>query len=549
MKRIIASVIVANLAFAAASAEDKSMQPIEGDPIVTTSGRIAGTELDSGVRAYLGVPFAKPPTGDLRWAPPQPESWTGIFNADRIGPECIQVLRPHNINHYFGEQASGEDCLSLNIWTPADAEAGEGLPVIVFIYGGGFTLGSSGLANYDGEAMAERGAVYVNFNYRVGALGFMAHPELTAEQGGTSGNYGIMDQTAALQWIRDNIAQFGGDPDKVLIMGQSAGARSVAAQIFAPAARGLFRAGVMSSGCSYRSTMATLGEAEQIGLRFQEALGVGDLDSMRDVPADRILAAQSENQLGMAVNGVRINGPIVDGVVLPAQFGDLLDSGDYAKVPIIASYNSDDLAFGFQPLLAANTVAEYEAAAVTLYGDDAPEFLARYSPADDSEVRRVARRAASDAGLAANARACAQDEAANGGQAWISEYTRKHPYVPGVTFADQDPVTVGAYHTADIPYWFGTQDKYNMLRPTRNWTEWDRQLSGQMMDALISMAETGSPSTAAMPWQPWSPANDGFLELGDTVRKVDYDLEGQAWLAAHPPAAVPMAPRPNLPRD
>ncbi len=549
MKKLLAVLLMATAMVPPLKAEIRAMQPIAGDPVATASGRVAGTRLDSGVKAYLGIPFAAPPVGDLRWAPPQPASWSGVFNADRFGPECIQVLRPHDINHYFGEQPSGEDCLSLNIWTPANARPQDGLPVIVFIYGGGFTIGASGMANYSGEQMAQRGAVFVNFNYRVGALGFLAHPDLTAEQGGTSGNYGTMDQTAALQWLHDNIASFGGDPDKVVIMGQSAGARSVATQMFAPAARGLFRAGVMSSGCNLRSPATTLGQAEQVGVQFQQAVGAADLAAMRNVPADRILAAQAENQLGLSVAGVRLSGPIIDGQILPAQFSDLLQSGDFAHVPVIASYNSDDIAFDFQPLLSATTVAGYRSAAQAMFGDAAAEFLARYAPASEDAVRTTARRAASDAGFAANARDCAMDLAQHGVPTWIDEYTRKHPYVPGVTFADQDPVTVGAYHTADIPYWFGTQDAYNWQRPTREWTAWDRTLSGQMMDALIALANSGSPDTNAMPWQPWSPANDTYLRLGDAVTTLRFDTADMTWLAANRPAAAPPRTGPSLPRD
>jgi para-nitrobenzyl esterase len=549
MNKMLAMLLLGAAMVSPLQAEVNSMQPIAGDPIATSSGRVAGTRLNSGVRAYLGIPYASPPVGDLRWAPPQPTSWSGVFNADRFGPECIQVLRPHNINHYFGEQPSGEDCLSLNIWAPADAAAGEGRPVIVFIYGGGFTIGSSGMANYSGEPMANRGAVFVSLNYRVGALGFLAHPELTAQQDGTSGNYGTMDQTAALQWVHDNIARFGGDPDKVVIMGQSAGARSVATQMFAPAARGLFRAAVMSSGCNLRGTGATLAQAEQIGLQFQQAIGAADIAAMRNVPADRILAAQAENQLGLSVAGVRLSGPIIDGKVLPDQFGALVQSGNFAHVPVIASYNSDDIAGDFQPLLAATTVAQFNAAASQMFGNNAAAFLARYSPASDAEVRAVARRAASDGSFAGNARDCAADLAAQGVPTWIDEYSRKHPYVPGVTFADQDPVTVGAYHTADLPYWFGTQDAYNWQRPTRNWTQWDRTLSAQMMDALIALANTGSPDTQAMPWRPWSSANDSYLLLGDTVSTVRFNAGNLAWLAGHRPAAAPRPTGPTTPRD
>lgn len=549
MKGIVfaSSMIAIALGAGALNAADKSMQPIASDPVETSSGRVAGTALASGVKAYLGVPFAAPPTGDLRWAPPKPSHWTGIFNADRKGPACIQVLRPHDINHYFGEEATGEDCLTLNLWT--NAKAGEKRPVVVFIYGGGFTIGSSGMANYDGEAMAKAGAVFVNFNYRVGALGFLAHPELTKEQGGASGNYGLMDQTLALKWVRDNIAKFGGDPDKVVIMGQSAGAGSVAAQVLAPAARGLFRAAVMSSGCNLRGAKPTLADAEKIGLAFQDKMGAKSLAEMRAMAADRILATQSESQLGLSVSGVRINGPIVDGRVLPQQAAEAVASGNYAKVPMIASFNEDDMAFGFDAITGAKTVADYQAGAQKLFGADAPAFLKLYPAKTDADVRSAARRAAQDANLASSARGCAVDTAAQGVNVFIDEYARRHPYIPGVKLADQDTATVGAYHTADIPYWFGTQDAYNSIRPTRQWTEWDRTLSKQMMEALLALANTGSPETAAMPWKPWSAKNDTLLWLGDKVEVTKLNVAGQTWLAAHKPAAAAQPPRLSRPRD
>lgn len=542
-----ASMIAIASGAAALQAADRSMQPIASDPVETSSGRVAGTALASGVKAYLGVPFAAPPTGDLRWAPPKPSHWTGIFNADRKGPACIQVLRPHDINHYFGEEATGEDCLTLNLWT--NAKAGEKRPVVVFIYGGGFTIGSSGMANYDGEAMAKAGAVFVNFNYRVGALGFLAHPELTKEQGGASGNYGLMDQTLALQWVRDNIAKFGGDPDKVVIMGQSAGAGSVAAQVLAPAARGLFRAAVMSSGCNLRGAKPTLADAEKIGLAFQEKLGAKSLSDMRAMAADRILATQSESQLGLSVSGVRINGPIVDGRVLPQQAADAVAGGNFAHVPMVASFNEDDMAFGFDAITGAKTVAEYQAGAQKLFGADAPAFLKLYPVKTDADVRSAARRAAQDANLAASARACAVDTASQNVPVFIDEYARRHPYIPGVKLADQDTATVGAYHTADIPYWFGTQDAYNWQRPTRQWTEWDRTLSKQMMEALLALANTGSPDTPAMPWKAWSAKNDTLVWFGDKVETVKLNVAGQTWLAAHKPAASAQPPRLSRPRD
>lgn len=531
---------------AARAASDRSMHPIALDPIQTTGGAVAGTALPSGVRAYLGIPYAEPPVGDLRWAPPRTAHWSGLYNADRKGAECIQVLRPHDINHYFGEEPSGEDCLTLNLWAPASTPKGERLPVIVFLYGGGFTIGSSGMANYDGEAMARAGAIFVNFNYRVGALGFLAHPELTREQGGASGNYGLMDQTLALRWVHDNVARFGGDPEQVVIMGQSAGAFSVAAQMLSPAARGLFRGAVLSSACVLGTERKTLTEAEQTGLALEQRLGVHGLAALRALPADRILAAQSESQLGLAVSGVRIEGPIVDGRILPRQAAQAVAAGDFAKVPVIASFNSDDLAFGFEPLIAARDVAGYRAAAAALFGPDSQAFLRLYPVERDEAVRATARRAAQDANFAAASRGCARDLSAKGLPVWVDEFAHRHPYAPGLVLADQDVATVGAYHTADIPYWFGTLEAYNALRPTRQWTAFDRDLSTRMMGALIAFARTGSPSTPALPWPAWDPRSDARLVLDDPAGLRRFDRAGQEWLATHRPAPVL---RSNRPRD
>ncbi len=524
------------------------MSAIPGDPVATPSGAIAGTLLPSGVKAYLGVPFAKPPTEDLRWRAPQPMSWKGVWNADHKGAECIQVLRPHNINHYFGEEPTSEDCLYMNIWTPPSAHAGAHLPVIVFIYGGGFTIGSSGMANYDGENMARRGAVFVNFNYRVGILGFLAHPELSQEQGGHSGNYAYLDQNAALKWVRDNIAQFGGDPSKVVIMGQSAGAASVAAQVFSPLSRGLFRGAVMSSACSYTNSGASLADGEQIGLDVQKRLGVASLSEMRQVPADRILALQAESQVGVSVQGVRAP-PIVDGYFLPMTKAQALEAHTVNDVPIIASSNGEDLNVS-NPLVSARTVAEYAQMATRLYGDDAPAFLKLYPVHTDADVRATALKAARESGLEASSRTCAQLQARyNHAPTYIDLFDHKHPYAPGVKIADQDPATIGAYHTADIPYWFDTLDHYNDRRLTRDWQAWDRNLADIMTGALIAFAETGSPSTALLKWPAWSAKSETQVVFRDTALVQPLDVTRMDWLAAHPAKPIARAPQPVKARD
>ncbi|MDB5676757.1 MAG: para-nitrobenzyl esterase [Sphingomonas bacterium] len=522
-----------------------AMQPIASDPVATTTGAVAGTRIEGGVRAYLGIPYAAPPVGALRWAAPRQIAWQGVRNADRTGPECIQVLRPHGINHYFGEEATSEDCLYMNIWTP-EAKTLAKLPVVVFIYGGGFTIGSSGMPNYGGAAVAKRGAVFVNFNYRVGAFGFIAHPELTREQGGHSGNYGLMDQIAALRWVQANIAAFGGDPDKVTIIGQSAGALSVSSLIFSPEAKGLFRSAAMTSWCNYHDAMPTLAEAEATGVAVQQRLKADSLAALRDIPADRILAIQSESQLGANVAGIRIGGPIVDGLVLPDQKPALLAAGRINRVPIIASSNTDDIDILMSPFGHVTTLDQYRATAQAAFGADTPAFLRLFPATTDAEAKAMAHNVAHLTGFEQASRQCARDQASIGQPAYIDQFSRKHPYTPGVHIADQDPATVGAYHTGDIPYWLGTLDIYNSLRRTRDWTPYDRQLSATMMDALIAFARDGRPDAD---WPAWSARDERETSFGDSVAVQRLDVRRLDWLAAHPVARQALPPKPGSPRD
>lgn len=518
----------------------------DGVLVEIDSGRVEGTILESGVRAWLGIPFARPPVGDLRWKEAQPISWQGVFHADRKMAQCPQVLRPHNINHYFGEEPTSEDCLYMNIWAPPGSTAESKLPVIVFLYGGGGTIGSSGMANYDGAEVARRGAVYVNFNYRLGILGFMAHAELTKEQGGHSGNYGYLDQNAALKWINRNIVRFGGDPAKVVISGQSAGAGSVVQQIFSPMSKGLFRGAVMLSGCNYTGSNMPLGEAESIGLQIQKALEAGGLDEMRQVPADRILSVQNEFQVGRTVAGIRTSG-VIDGYFMPGTKQEILDSRRANDVPIIASFTHDEANI---VLKEARTVAEYTAAASKTFGPVSTEFLKLYPVSSDGEVRLAAQRAANDAAGLLNSRTCASLQARHHkSPAFITVYSRRHPYTPGVKIADQDTATIGAYHTSEVPYYFGTQDAYNMFRQTRNWTEWDRELSRKMTAALVAFATTGDPSTPDVPWPAWKAGDERYIDFGDSIQIEKIDPPRLDFMAAHKPPPMPRPGGPRRPRD
>ncbi len=520
--------------------------PVPGDPVTIDTGLVAGKVVASGVKAYLGIPFAASPVGDLRWREPQPvKAWKGVYHADRKAPECIQVLRPHNINHYFGEEPTSEDCLYVNVWAPGTARAGANLPVIVFIYGGGSTIGSSGMALYDGAMVASRGAVFVNFNYRVGAMGFMAHPELTEKSPHhQSGNYAYLDQVAALQWIRRNIAKFGGDPAKVVISGQSAGASSVSLLQASPLAKGLFRGVVAMSGGAWGNNgqAPKLQDAERTGLKIQEALKAKSVEDMRQVPADRILALQEEFQVGATGGPIRIGGANVDGYFLPETPAQLFAGHRQNDVAVIAGFTHDESS---NALRTARNLEEYRAAAQKLYGNDSEAFLKLYPASTDAEAREMGRTAAREGMVERGARNWALAQAKYGSApAYLFLYSRVHPYIPGVKIADQDTATIGAYHTSDVPYWFGTQDALNLIRPTRKWTEYDRELSQKMTAALIAFANTGDPGTAAVKWPRWTPQNEQLIEFGDTIRVLPMNGPRLDFMAAHaPPQATPRAAR------
>ncbi|HUO23426.1 MAG TPA: carboxylesterase family protein [Caulobacteraceae bacterium] len=533
-----AAALAFSAAAIAATAVAGPMIHIAGDPIRTDTGLVAGTRLASGVHAYLGIPYAKPPVLNLRWAPPQPMQWKGVWNADHLTPECIQVLRRHDINHYFGEEASGEDCLYLNVWTPPTAKPGAKLPVVVFIFGGGGTIGSAGMAHYDGENVAKHGAIFVNMNYRVGILGFMAHPELTKEQGGHSGNYGYMDQTAALKWVHDNIAAFGGDPTKVTLAGQSFGSSSVAIQMTTPMAKGLFTRAMYSSGCNLSREGVSLADGEKIGLEVQKRLGVNSLAALRNLPADKFVPLQAENENMNNVPGVTTP-QVQDGWYIPGTKAQLLASHAGNDVPIIANSNGDDNDALRYPLTRAHTVAEYQAIAKQMYGADVDTFLGLYPVSSDADVQPMAHKAAIESGFMAGERGCGELQARYGhSPVYIDLFTRRHSYIPGVKIADQDTATVGAYHNSDIPFWFGTLEAFNKVRPTRAWTADDWALSDKMMASLIAFTRTGKPETADIKWPAWSEANPQYLVLDykPEVRKMD--LKRMDWMAAHPPAPV-----------
>lgn len=549
-RRLVPSLLVGCMSMLAMGAIAQIVEtPIAGDPLVIDSGRIAGKKLPSGVRAYFGVPFAAPPTGNLRWREPQPVSpWKGTYNADRFAPECIQILRPHNINHYFGEEATSEDCLYLNVWAPESANAEANLPVVLWIYGGGLSIGSASMANYSGENLAKKGVVYVSAGYRVGAFGFMAHPELTAQSPHrASGNYGYLDQVAALQWIQRNIRQFGGDPGRVTIMGQSAGAGSVFSLQASPLARGLFHRAIGMSGGGLRvgSDPVAQTEAEKSGLELQHALKVSSLADLRNVPADRILAAQAEFQLGGTAGTVRFR-PNLDAHFMPRTPREVFANGDQSDVPLLIGFTRDESS---NELRTARSADEFRAAARKYFGDRSPEFLHLYPVRED--LSTLGAQAARDGGMATSIRSWALGQLTRGkAPVYIYMYAHPHSYAPGARFADLNPETAGAYHSSEIPFFLLTQDVYNRIRETRAWTEYDRMLAGRMSDAIVAFAATGSPDTKDLRLPRFDARREQLTEFGNPVRTIAFDKARMDFFATvNAPGAVGPSATPRSPRD
>jgi para-nitrobenzyl esterase len=489
---VIRALLAVALVFASAA---------EARPVRVEGGLIEGTRLASGVEAWLGVPFAAPPIRELRWKPPQPVTpWRGTLHADRFAPECLQPLRSPRQNHYFGNEATSEDCLYLNIWAPGSAR--RKLPVVVWIYGGGFNIGSASMANYSGEPLARAGVIRVNIAYRVGAFGFLAHPELSRESGhGGSGNYGLMDQVAALRWVQRNIARFGGDPANVTIVGQSAGSMSVALLQMSPMARGLFARVVGMSGSPFGGMLGPvpLARAEVQGFALQKELGAATLAELRAMPGDRIVAATSPRD------------PIVlDGHVLTGTAEEVFAAHRQNDVPILIGYTRDE---SFRPLGPVASLEQLAAAVRGRYPEQANTLLAAYAGSDPG---RAAADIARDGTVGLQMGLWADAQARFGrSPAFAYLFTRRQPYAPGIVFSDHDPTTVGAYHTGDVPYWLRTRDSLNLFRTTRIWEPGDRALEAEMSGALLAFARTGIPASPTLGrWPAFDPAAPRLALLG-----------------------------------
>jgi para-nitrobenzyl esterase len=486
------------------------------------SGEIAATQ--PSVRAFKGIPFAAAPLGEKRWRAPQPAAkWDGVRSAIAFGAPCAAgpgggrggpgrgargaagAPPPAQPAAAPREPARSEDCLYLNVWTSAKS-AGDKRPVMVWVYGGGFTGGSGGMTWYDGENLAAKGPVIVTFNYRLGALGFYAHPELAKESGhNASGNYGMMDAIAALQWVKRNIAAFGGDPNNVTVAGESAGANMIGALVGSPQAKGLFNRAIAESGAWMGLTMArmrTSAEAQAGGARAADALGVKTIAELRARPLDEL-------------TGLISAGLVVDGYLIPEDLSFTFRNGKQNAVDVLVGSNKDEANFGIcGPGVglagrgggAGMTLDAFKSAADRKYGELAGDYLRLYPVAADADAPRAAHEACADE-INWNMRQWAAAQARLGKKAYAYFFTR-------IQTVNGQPSPQGATHTAEISFaWNNPKGQ-----PTQTWNDVDTKLADQMSSYWVNFIAKGDPNGGGLPqWPAYKDlATSRVMVLGDT---------------------------------
>jgi len=466
------------------------------------SGRLGGSS-DNGVTRYLGVPYAQPPVGPLRWRDPQPVgTWTGVRDATRFAPACPQtgVSMP-------GEppSPSSEDCLYLNVWAPDGASRdGRPYPVIVWIPGGGLTNGSTSIPLYDGSALVRRGVVVVTVAYRLGVLGFLAHPELTAESGvGGSGNYGLMDQIAALEWVRRNIAAFGGDPQRVTVAGQSAGATSVSILMASPRARGLFQRAIGQSGGLFEPLALAprylLKNAEADGAAYGKALGAPTLAELRRLPTGRFLG---DPRADVVIH------PVIEPRVLPRPPYDVFAEGRHNDVPLLVGFNAEEARSLTD--LSGVTADTFHASLTARWGALPAPLLKPYAYTSDEEARTARADFERDLRFGWDIRAWARLAARHGRSPVHAYYFSRRPPYPEGSLQQ----TWGAGHFAELWYMFD-----HLEQQPWPWTKADRDLADTMADYWVAFARTGAPEVQGRPkWPAFSTADEKVLLLDEVVR-------------------------------
>jgi para-nitrobenzyl esterase len=504
-KTLIALLLTGIISAASAQLNNETIAP----RVKTLNGIVEGSNA-SGIRIFKGIPFAAPPVGDLRWREPQPvKSWTGVRKADKFGPRAMQ--RPVFGDMNFRSDGVSEDCLYLNVWTPAKT-GNEKLPVLVYFYGGGFIAGDGSEPRYEGESMARKGIVSITVNYRLTVFGFFAHPELTKESPHhAAGNYGLLDQAAAIQWVHQNIAAFGGDPNKITIAGESAGSFSVSAQMASPLSKN-FVAGAIGESGSLLGTNppVPLSKAEQMGEKFAGAMGAHSLAELRAMPAEQLLQATAKPDLS--------NFPVtVDGYFFPKAPLAIYAAGEQAHVPLLVGWNSEEN--NYKSILGKDkpTIENFKSAVQKLYGERAAEVLKAYNPTTDEEVEQVATELAANRFIAYSTWKWSDIQSKTGGKpVYRYLYARPRPVmraemgnaVAGLaggiikdtttTKAPKPAAATGAVHSAEIEYAMGNLPTNRVY----DWQPEDYKVSEVMQAFFANFIKTGNPNSLGVPTWP-----------------------------------------------
>ncbi|MGO4878920.1 carboxylesterase/lipase family protein [Pedobacter psychrotolerans] len=491
--------------------------------VTVTGGRVQGSLSDNGVLSFRGIPYAAPPVGEWRWKAPQPPvPWKGTRNAEHFGPRPIQ---DSNLLYEFRSTDMSEDCLYLNVWTAARSNQ-EKRPVYVFIHGGSFIHGDGSQPAYDGESMAEQGIVYVSINYRLGVFGFMSHPELSQESGyGGSGNYGLLDQVAALEWIKKNISQFGGDPNRVTIGGESVGAQSVSAHMASPLSKGLFTGAIAESGSliDVRTMVLPLKKSEALGTELSGLSKSKTIAQMRSMPAEKLLKLVEKG------NPRRFR-PVVDGYFLKENPEKTFMESRQINVPLLVGWNAQEVPAAALFRLRRINAKNYKAAVEKIYGERADEVLARYPGETNAEVKQAASELMSDRLINYSSWKLAELHAKDQ-SAPVYRYLFAHPH-PGLNLRTiregnvfqvlikkllNKVITGTSFHASEIEYALGNlevQDNYA-------WKAEDHQVSRQMQSYFVNFIRSGNPNGAGIDgisltnWPAYHNGNKGeFLRIG-----------------------------------
>jgi para-nitrobenzyl esterase len=488
------------------------------DQITISNGIIQGVrEPGSAILTFKGIPYAQPPVGPLRWKEPQPaQNWKGVRKADRFGHNAMQK----NIFGDMSFRSSGmsEDCLYLNVWTPSRTGK-EKLPVLVYFYGGGLAAGDGSEPRYDGTSMAKKGIVAVTINYRLGIFGFFSHPDLTRESSHhTSGNYGYLDQHAALEWVRDNIAAFGGDPAKVTIAGESAGSISVSVQMASPLSKGLIAGAIGESGAAINPTLypVPLAEAEVHGAAFAEKMDAHSLEALRAIPAEKLL----DSVFSVATP---YSSATIDGYLIPKSLPEIYEAGEQAHVPLLAGWNSAEIPFQAIMRADAPTPENFQKAVAATFGAQSSRVLELYPAKNEEETIRSATALASDRFIVYSTWKWADMQARTSGQPvyryifsrirpdMTAQMGNATPGLAGGVVKGNAPKpkypAVGASHASEIEYALGNLYSNKVYA----WTPDDYKVSATMLDYFANFIKTGNPNGKGLPQ--WDPGQDKYMDI------------------------------------